>query len=293
MGQDDPPKRSNDGSPSTGQDASDDVDPDISKTDMGDLSDLSEGSPVEQRMSHATFIAPALPPIRFSMSGNDFSELLNGPGGSSRSPWDYLTNYLEEEPTTSPPTSATTSSGGTAAGSGLTQFSSDDDRTAVWDGGLHKQNTHPTSPLANGRPAMPPGLNSNIPESTSNLSRGRSSSESHAHSIPYASGKLDGDASQNSHDSLGSLPSSSRTGMTRQDSMLRRQMKQDKFQLVKRRLQEALSDANDRGAHQLKLDKGFVEAIIASMDQGNQNYALLKGRLDGVKVGALWLRNFR
>jgi Rho-type GTPase-activating protein 1/2 len=281
------PKVSNDGSPSTEQDASDDPDPDTSKADMGDLSDLSEGSPVEERMSHATFIAPALPPIRFSMSGNDFSELLSGAGGSSRSPWDYLTNYLEEEPITPPSASATTSGGGTIAGNGPSQIVSDDDRTAVWDSATQnrRHGTQHTKPLANGRHFPSPASNSKISESESSINRGRSSSESHAQSLPYRSSNLDEDTSQNSHSSMGSLPSSSRIAMTRQDSTLRR--KQDKFQLVKRRLQEALTDANDRGAHQLKLDRGFVEAIIASMEQGNQNYALLKGRLDGVKVCAL------
>ncbi|CCM05062.1 uncharacterized protein FIBRA_07268 [Fibroporia radiculosa] len=40
-----------------------------------------ESSPVE-RTSHATFIAPALPPIRISMGGTDFSELLKSVGGN-------------------------------------------------------------------------------------------------------------------------------------------------------------------------------------------------------------------
>ncbi|KZT66363.1 RhoGAP-domain-containing protein [Daedalea quercina L-15889] len=42
--------------------------------------DSPESSPVE-RTSHATFIAPALPPIRISMGGSDFSELLKSVGG--------------------------------------------------------------------------------------------------------------------------------------------------------------------------------------------------------------------
>ncbi|THH33248.1 hypothetical protein EUX98_g894 [Antrodiella citrinella] len=46
-------------------------------------SELShESSPVEQT-SHATFIAPALPPIRFSMSGADFGDLLRSVGSPS------------------------------------------------------------------------------------------------------------------------------------------------------------------------------------------------------------------
>lgn len=44
------------------------------------LVESPESSPVE-RTSHATFIAPALPPIRISMGNSDFSELLKSVGG--------------------------------------------------------------------------------------------------------------------------------------------------------------------------------------------------------------------
>ncbi|KAL6300918.1 hypothetical protein BKA93DRAFT_828624 [Sparassis latifolia] len=39
-----------------------------------------ESSPVK-RTSHATFIAPALPPIRIAMGGTDFSDLFKSVGG--------------------------------------------------------------------------------------------------------------------------------------------------------------------------------------------------------------------
>ncbi|TCD61700.1 hypothetical protein EIP91_008029 [Steccherinum ochraceum] len=55
----------------------------LDSEDLDISSELShESSPVEQT-SHATFIAPALPPIRFSMSGADFSELIQAVGSSS------------------------------------------------------------------------------------------------------------------------------------------------------------------------------------------------------------------
>jgi Rho-type GTPase-activating protein 1/2 len=57
---------------------------DINTSEMsqdGDVSeDLLESLRVE-RMSHSTFIAPALPPIRFSLNTTDFSELLGSVGG--------------------------------------------------------------------------------------------------------------------------------------------------------------------------------------------------------------------
>jgi hypothetical protein len=42
--------------------------------------ETDDASPVEQT-SHSTYIAPALPPIRFSMNNADFSELLSSVGG--------------------------------------------------------------------------------------------------------------------------------------------------------------------------------------------------------------------
>jgi len=42
--------------------------------------EVEDASPVEQT-SHSTYIAPALPPIRFSMNNADFSELLSSVGG--------------------------------------------------------------------------------------------------------------------------------------------------------------------------------------------------------------------
>jgi hypothetical protein len=63
-----------------------DLDPDhsvISQTNSADGSDEQlESSPVEGT-SHSTFIAPALPPIRFSMNSSNFSDLLGAVGGPS------------------------------------------------------------------------------------------------------------------------------------------------------------------------------------------------------------------
>jgi len=57
--------------------------------------DLSESSPVE-RTSHATFIAPALPPIRFSLNPTDFSELLSSVQGNRFKSLDQVTTVLQE-----------------------------------------------------------------------------------------------------------------------------------------------------------------------------------------------------
>ena len=57
---------------------------DINTSEMSQVGDISEDlleSLRVERMSHSTFIAPALPPIRFSLNTTDFSELLGSVGG--------------------------------------------------------------------------------------------------------------------------------------------------------------------------------------------------------------------
>lgn len=54
-----------------------------------------------------------------------------------------------------------------------------------------------------------------------------------------------------------------------------------------RRLQESLADANDRGAPQLKMDKGFVEAIVNVMEKNKEEYQELKSKFDGMRVRCL------
>ena len=57
---------------------------DINISEMSQVGDVSEDlleSLRVERTSHSTFIAPALPPIRFSLNTTDFSELLGSVGG--------------------------------------------------------------------------------------------------------------------------------------------------------------------------------------------------------------------
>jgi hypothetical protein len=68
--------------------------------------DMSDSSPVE-RLSHATFIAPALPPIRFSLNAADFSELLSSVQGSSAlKSLDQMATLLKDSDNASTPPKA-------------------------------------------------------------------------------------------------------------------------------------------------------------------------------------------
>lgn len=79
--------------------------------DTVDVSDDATESLSMERMSHATFIAPALPPIRFSLNPADFSDLLNSVGGlppiKSLENVTKLTKQAQDNtPSTPPPTAS-------------------------------------------------------------------------------------------------------------------------------------------------------------------------------------------
>ena len=70
-------------------------------------------------------------------------------------------------------------------------------------------------------------------------------------------------------------------GRERSDS---RTPKHDSAELVTRRLKEALTDASERSADYIKLDRAFVEAIILSLEQRREQVDEISHRLDTFKV---------
>jgi len=84
----------------------------VSQSSADGSDELLESSTV-QRTSHATFIAPALPPIRFSMTGADFADII-GPAGSNppSKAMEQLAKLSEEQPDyLTPPSSASSFDG--------------------------------------------------------------------------------------------------------------------------------------------------------------------------------------
>ncbi|TDL26247.1 RhoGAP-domain-containing protein [Rickenella mellea] len=59
--------------------------------------------------------------------------------------------------------------------------------------------------------------------------------------------------------------------------------KQDAADLVSKRLKEALANASERGVDYVKLDRGFVDAILMAVDQKKEQVHELSGKLDGLK----------
>ena len=63
----------------------------------------------------------------------------------------------------------------------------------------------------------------------------------------------------------------------------------DGAEALRRRLQEAVSAASERGAGQVTLDVGLVQSLLSVFDQQMSEYASLKQNLDGMKVSPRYL----
>ncbi|KAF4567660.1 hypothetical protein EYR40_006662 [Pleurotus pulmonarius] len=232
--------------------------------------DLSDASPTQ---THHTYIAPALPPIRFSLPA-DFSDLLFPlPADVSdrlnaAKAADTLKSVPEhnEVPSTPPPTATSLASNGTSTSSGAGTIvaspavSSSELGTTKGDlRGKKHRNPSPTS--ANG------DINHTVPSTDVYLRR--SSSDTFGPSVDSSDFKdtkspmitvTESEPSPSPHSSQGS-----------QDA------------LVCRRLREVIEDAQQRGVQQLKLEKQFVETILSALESKREECSEMKSRLDGMK----------
>ncbi|RDB16810.1 putative Rho-type GTPase-activating protein 3 [Hypsizygus marmoreus] len=255
-----------------------DIEPDSSVQSHLDSGseELSDSSPVEHT-SHSTFIAPALPPIRISMNTADFSELFNSVGAfPSLKSLDRLAKIQEatvNAPFTPPPTANFEES--------LTPRSN----TTITP-------TPPNEVDASGRPedvdyhhALPssaPSLLSLQPKSVFSQLNKLNGSEPHAPS----SASSEQSTVVETNGSLGVLKestNSTRITLTEPDSAVAAPFKSETTDLVVTRLQEAVIDARERGAQQLKMDRGFVEAILSAMAAQKAEFQQLKSKFDGAK----------
>ncbi|KAK0461357.1 uncharacterized protein EV420DRAFT_1640837 [Desarmillaria tabescens] len=259
-----PPKSEKDVSaiqaPSEAVSPTSDVDVDASNQMDSGSDDMSESSPVEQT-SHATFIAPALPPIRFSLNTGDFSDLLSSVGGiNALKSLDQLTSITEKNkesiddvPSTPPPSATSIRT------NGVTSTPSSDVTIIGLSAPGYRKN----------RSVSTDGLRASAATSSTSTQE-RESSESHPESLQT----LNANVSE-----INESHSSGRITLTTPGSVTR----PDDSDFVLLRLQEAMADAKERGAQQLKLDRAFVEAIIKAMNVRRADLFDLKGKFDGVK----------
>ncbi|KAL4078283.1 hypothetical protein V8B97DRAFT_2074303, partial [Scleroderma yunnanense] len=235
-----------------------DVDPDISAVSQLDGSD--ESSPVE-RTSVATFIAPALPPIRFSMSGSDFSDFLKSVGGI-------------------PPLKSLNE---------ISEGAKDNTKKAMTSPNTHLRDHKALVQSPNLEPLLAPVANTSKEKSEAkdtvfNMtrefpSRGRAGSESPSPTLAFGHERkrLDSNASFNI------MPSTTRITLTTPESTTPTPVLSDSYEIVLKRLQESLIDVNEKGLQQVKFEKVFVEAILLAMEQRRMDYNDLNTRYDGTK----------
>ncbi|KAG1751447.1 RhoGAP-domain-containing protein [Suillus paluster] len=223
-----------------------DINPDVSALSHVD-SNSDESSPVE-RTSVATFIQPALlPPIRFSMTGSDFSDFLKSVGGMPS---------LKS----------------------LDQIAEVQQQSVIPVGSRQAQGSdHHREPSSSSQSST--ALDAEARDLLSNLShdfspRGRSSSESQFPSLSCHGAKHE------RLDSNASLNPNARIAVT---SPVSTPVSGNSYDLVIHRLHEVLDDASERGYQQLKLDNNFIGTIITSMEQRRTEYAALKHKYDGTK----------
>jgi len=247
-----------------------DIDPDAAALSQAD-SNSDESSPVE-RTSISTFIAPSvLPPIRFSMTGSDFSDFLKSVGGMPS--FKSLDQIAEGELS---PGKETSPSLGSAVGVDSTHAAVAPSIPSASQR-LDDQQSDPSnsSQLLKPLDAEAKGQLSNPPVDFSPSSG--SSSESHFLSSGSSRREEDSNAS------LNTIPSNARIVVTSPGSTSSTPVSSSSYDLLIRRLREAL-DASERSCQQLTLDKNFVETIIMSMEQRQSEYAALNHKYDDTKV---------
>jgi Rho-type GTPase-activating protein 1/2 len=269
--------------------------------------DSDDESPVE-RVTRSTFIAPAHPPIRVSISANGFQELLSLVDPRNRSSLQIIEELVKLNQDAASRLDASQS---VASDSGSTQ---DEERCSS----TPASNTTPTTTFSYSSPVN----NSSVTTISAPSSQGhddsfvmldspngaasdsllrqrslrniapplssRSSSElSHG---PPVSGErrvhLDSNASYYQINASSPEPGAHIT-VTTPESSASRSAKLDPSHAVVKRLQDALQEAARRGTTQITLDQEFVQAIAMTVEQRRDENAQMKGNLDHIKVRGL------
>jgi len=233
----------------------------------GDADSDDESSPVE-RVSRSTFIAPAHPPIRFSVSGNGFQELLSEVDPRNRSSLHIIEELVKM-------------SRGAEAHSGAGQsatFSNPSGKNTQYEG----RRSFPSSVSiisAIGSQGHGDGLM--VPDLPNALSHDPAVNG-------YQRARLDSNATVYHTDTSLTEPSPHFT-VTAPDSSVARPARLDPSYTVTKRLQDALQDAVRRGVTQIALDQEFVQTVVMMIEQRRDENGMMKGRLDHNKVRTLSL----
>ncbi|KAG6813638.1 hypothetical protein H0H92_008874 [Tricholoma furcatifolium] len=261
--------------------------------------DLSESSPVEH-ISHSTFIAPALPPIRLSMTSHDFSELFKSVGGfPSRMSLSQLAKISEGEGggILAPPPTAAAKLDADVTPTIQTPFLPPTTEESEDENDTIRHQDEPVVPEATNANPVNDMSESHIddplptakPLKVNGVFRRPSQSSISSSSQPTtqqnASTKSDAaNLSDDGHSSLHrSASTRARVTLTEPDSKMPTAYEEDGADIVTSRLQDVVADARGRGAQQLKIDRAFLEAILSTIKTQQAEFLQLKSKFDGVK----------
>lgn len=251
----------------------DDLVPESPADGSDDWDDVDEGT--VEATSTATFIAPALPPIRFSMSGTDFSDMLKNVGGGmpSLKSLENLAKLQEQEstpPPTPPPTAVLPATPSTDA--------------AVAEGKFDPTPAHKTQSSANGTAGATKDEPANAPPTSFAFER-LPLNVKRPHTADALDTKKPLSSAANGRPSTSSMTSATAhtITVTTPESTVARSLTPDGSELVVRRLQEAYTDATERGANDLKLDRNFVEALLLAFEQRKEAHTQLKTKMDTMR----------
>lgn len=275
----------------------------------GDVDTEDESSPVE-RVSRSTFIAPAHPPIRFSVSGNGFQELLSQFDPHDPSSFTTLGELLkmnEEAESRNHAGSSVTSlhpDGGAASNEGgrlsspssavtpttVSAFSTGDNSSVTTISAPSSQG-HGDNFLVLDRPGTTNGVKSDLLQRQRSVCNNSSTSSSRSSSEKSQDPPAIDDQRMRIvpnaiiyHTDVGLSELSPQFTVTTPVSAAGRSAKIDQAAAVMKRLQDALQDTARRGMTQITLDQEFVQAVVMTIEQRRDESAKMKSKLDHIKV---------
>lgn len=293
----------------------------ISESDHHD-DRVSPTSAIAERTS-GFFIAPALPPMRFSTSGTDFKDILSTLASSgsrtvlpnekrdSQSDRNAMTIMEDKEEETVPAKTPSIASTITPQLEGSTEIRKSLERPSSLQ---NRKNSIPEL-FFSGSGSVDHADQRSIPTSpTSQKQQETSKKRPHRTSRSETAIKLLDERTSSRTSSEGHQMASSKltlNGITNREKSESDDQQQDNdtvsvevhspglpvvavsrtpasrsdsSELVVRRLREALADATERAAEYIKLDKNFVEAILSSLDYKKDQVKEFSSKLDNMKV---------
>jgi hypothetical protein len=275
----------------------------------GDADSEEESSPVE-RVSRSTFIAPAHPPIRVSISANGFQELLSLVNPRNRSSLQSIEELVklnqdaaarldsgrsstslnpdgnvaqsEGQRSTSPATTPTTLGSSSVA-----------DNASVTTISAPSSHGHGESldqrEMPNGVVSDSPSHHVAIHDAVPTLSNGRPLSDVPTELLVSGDQRVRLDSTVSRHAHADGLKHGAHITITAPDVSVLRSAKPDPSYTVTKRLRDALQEAVRRSTTQIMLDQEFVQAIIMTIEQRRDENAQMKGKLDHIKVRCISL----